>query len=710
MRGGFSLEEPVEEAKVEEFKEEPQKGKRNKILALLVVVLILGGGGVWWLFFSNSPPVANFRAEPDDLLLRVYADTTTDPDGNIVSYIWNWGDSSPASSGLQAQHNYTEEGNYTVVLTAIDARDARNSHSEKIWIHYAPNPVFIARTERMTVTFDASRSFPSAHTGSPIMSYSWDFGDGAAGTGVQAVHTYSTPNKYRVWLNVTDQTGRTGSTSRFVSPANTTVDILADQFFEAGCPYGDYWFLRKASYGDVILNNNAPCTDFYPWVLVTAKDPVTGKTLGAVNPSYLYTLYRLDAKVRNHPGYNLSEPVILPVFDGSVAPLPTSYVRLNLTFDYLGDSLITNLAGTSFAVDPGLGDGFGYLVRGNITMDLQMSKRIFGVSASTPAEAQAWWTANTRYASSSGPIESRFAAWLEAMGKGKYDIYNAFEWFYVTDITDLNATVASDGTTTIRVFWDGWGFEVLLARWFYWGNASYRDAVCVQGSANPACPATLPYGAVQPQGWMPMETCWCERAKINATIRSSLDLDFEALNGYHFEAWGNGGSDGVLGTPDDVPAWVFTPYLMDYVPREGGGSNASAGYPNSEIRWYEGRTSIHGTPGSYAYGDPYEYLVGQTRWILKPGSTLTIVLPRSPVPWYDPVQSKWNPQTLLGDYVTRMANMSLRFVKVDDQVTAPGGFYLWDARGKIMSIAGPWDWGTTLPLTGSPWIEFAPEA
>lgn len=723
--GGSSLEEPGEGTRVEEveeIEEKPRKRLTKKVLAAIVVAIVIGGGGLWYLFFSNAAPVADFRAAADDLTLSVSGDLSTDREGNIVSYAWNWGDpsSSVAGEGIQAQHVFPAEGFYNVTLTVTDAGGLSGSRARQVNMRFGPTPSFIARQELMTSYFDASQSF--SRRGGNITDYRWDFGDGTTGLGVQATHTYTTPGKYPVRLQVTDEANRVSNTTRFVSPAATTVDILVDQIFEAGCPYDNYWYLRKASYGDVVLRSEVPCTDFYPWVLITAKDPVTGKTLGDVNPSYVYTLYRQDARVRNHLGYSLIEPVMFPVFDPSVAPLANSYVRFDLTFDYLNQSLFEFFNATSYSLDPSLGDGFGFLVRGNITMDLTTSRRIFGVQATDAASARTWWQANTLPANRSGTVEGKLARWMESEGKGKYQIYNAFEWYYQTDLTDLNATVSDDGTTTVRVFWDGWGFEVLLARWFYWGNASYLDAVCVQGddvAPFAICDhPTLPYGAIQPKGWMPMESCWCERAKINGEINSTrLNLDWVAYNAYQFRAWANWGSDGQAGSGDELPSWVFEPILMDYVPRDGSGSNASAGYPNSELRWYEARKSIHDTPGSYLYGDPYEFLGSPTRWVLNSGSTLTIVLPRFKVPWYDPVQSRWNAQTREGVYEVDMANMTLRLVKVDDQrvepwdaVENPNGFYLWDSRAKTISIAGPYTWPSTLlPLTGSPWIEFGPE-
>jgi parallel beta-helix repeat protein len=540
----------------------------------------------------------------------------------------------------------------------------------------APLAFFVARHDRMTVTFDASRSEP--RDGVPIVRYVWDFGDGTSAEGLAVVHPYAQPGRYVARLLVVDAEGRGGNATRFVSPSDSTVDVLVDSMFEANCPYGDYWSLRTASYGSVILQDAPPCSDFEPWVLYTST-PET-------NPSTIHGLYRLDARVRNFYGYSVQEPVLFPILDPNASVDPSSGLRFNLSFEYLGPRLIESLRGTPYEVGAAFSDGFGYLLRGDVTMDFATSRRIFGVDAATPADARAWWAANTAFARIEGPAEVQFRAFLEAQGNGPYDIYNAFEWFFQADITDLNASVAADGTTNVRLFLDGWGLDVLLARWFYWGNASYADAV------------NQPFETAFPRGWMPMERCMCESATIQGTIQQSLNLDFEAVATYHLRAWAAPGPDGRLGTSDDGPRWVFEPQLSDYVPRH------LSGYPNSELRWYEGLTRIHATPGSYAYGTSHEYIDVPARWKLDPGSSLTLVLPRSDVTWYDPIRSTWDPVARIGRYATFRDAMTLGEVR-------PGGdYYLWDPLGKVLSMAGTHDWGTrSLPLEGAPWIEFAPE-
>jgi len=677
--------------------EAPSRDRRRlmKIVAIVLVVVIVGGAGGWYVlaYLGNSPPTALFSFSKQDLRLFVDASNSTDPDRNIASYSWDWGDQSPIGSGKTTFHDYATANTYQVTLTVTDARGGANSRSQSILVQALPTAMFVARAERMNVNFDATSSFIVG--GGQITAYAWDFGDGQTGMGAKVSHGYAAPGRYTVGLTVSDNQGRTANTTRYVSPADTTVDILWDQFFEsAGCPYENYWFLRYESYGDQVLRDQMPCTSYYPWVLFT--------DLPDVNPSFVYTIYRYNAKVRNAPGYSLQDPVVLPVLNPAAQPDAGSYVQLNLTLDYLTTDLINQLRSTPFAVNAKYSDGFGYLLRGTITLDLAMSRRIFGVVATTAAEARSWWSANSAFARNAGPAETGIASWLERIGNTKFDIYNGFEWFYETDITDLNATVADDGTTTVTVFWDGWGLDVVLARSWYWGTSNYSKAVNAPWPPNQ--PDTIP------KGWAPMETCWCEKAKIDGRITSSLDLDLDAVSGYVFESWGNPGPDAQWGTQDDLASWVFEPTLMDYVPPKGSSSPGASGFPNSELKWWEGQTRIHGTPGSYAYGSRYSFLLAPTRLTMATGYSYTLILPRDSnnrplsVPWYDPYNSRWNENTKIGDYVTFMAPMKLRLVNPS------GDFYLWDARGKVLSFAGPFDWGTnTLPALGAPWIEFGPE-
>jgi len=90
-----------------------------------------------------------------------------------------------------------------------------------------PNAIFSAPTfgaEGVPVTFDASASNDDGD-GGWIVSYDWDFGDGATGTGKVVDHVYNMSGAYTVTLTVTDNDDLTGI---------ATADIDIDEWIYIG--------------------------------------------------------------------------------------------------------------------------------------------------------------------------------------------------------------------------------------------------------------------------------------------------------------------------------------------------------------------------------------------------------------------------------------------------------------------------------------------
>ncbi|GHE81852.1 hypothetical protein GCM10011501_07760 [Thalassotalea profundi] len=66
-------------------------------------------------------------------LTTLIGDNSSDPDGNIVSYSWNFGDGA-TSTEANPQHRYNSYGKYTVTLTVKDNNDAQASTSFEVTI------------------------------------------------------------------------------------------------------------------------------------------------------------------------------------------------------------------------------------------------------------------------------------------------------------------------------------------------------------------------------------------------------------------------------------------------------------------------------------------------------------------------------------------------------------------------------------------------
>jgi PKD repeat protein len=132
---------------------------------------------------------------------------STDPDGTIVSYQWDFGDGN-TGTGPTPTHTYGSGGVFTVTLCVTDDLQLEACCETTANIGGAPNepPVCDAGglytgTEGQPVQFDGTASTDPDGT---IVLYEWDFGDGATGTGPTPTHTYATGGLFIVTLCVTD--------------------------------------------------------------------------------------------------------------------------------------------------------------------------------------------------------------------------------------------------------------------------------------------------------------------------------------------------------------------------------------------------------------------------------------------------------------------------------------------------------------------------
>lgn len=74
---------------------------------------------VWHVPAVNQDPVARFSLSQDGRTVTVDAGASTDADGNVIDYLWEFGDGTTAT-GSTASHTYTTSGRY---LTTLAIRD-----------------------------------------------------------------------------------------------------------------------------------------------------------------------------------------------------------------------------------------------------------------------------------------------------------------------------------------------------------------------------------------------------------------------------------------------------------------------------------------------------------------------------------------------------------------------------------------------------------
>jgi PKD repeat protein len=165
----------------------------------------------------NQDPTAAFTTATDQLGVTVDATTSSDLDGTIQSYAWEFGDGA-TGSGATASHTYASVGTYTVKLTVTDNRGgtATATHDVTASQNQAPTAAFSASTTNLTVAVDATGSTDPDGT---VAEYAWNFGDGGTGSGATGSHAYAAAGTYTVALTVTDDRGATATTTKTVTVA-----------------------------------------------------------------------------------------------------------------------------------------------------------------------------------------------------------------------------------------------------------------------------------------------------------------------------------------------------------------------------------------------------------------------------------------------------------------------------------------------------------
>ena len=80
---------------------------------------------------ANVNPTAAFTSSCRQLACSFNGSASTDSDGSVVGYAWNFGDGS-TGSGVSPSHTYGGTGNYTVTLTVTDDRGGTGTTSQTV--------------------------------------------------------------------------------------------------------------------------------------------------------------------------------------------------------------------------------------------------------------------------------------------------------------------------------------------------------------------------------------------------------------------------------------------------------------------------------------------------------------------------------------------------------------------------------------------------
>jgi PKD repeat protein len=233
---------------------------------------------------GNQPPVADPNGPYTGTAgtpVTFDGSGSSDPDGTIASYDWDFGD-GVTGTGVSPTHTYATDGVFTVTLTVTDNEGAPSDPATTTANIGAVNQPPVADPNGpytgvvgVAVMFDGTGSSDPDGT---IVSYDWDFGDGSTGTGPQPQHAYAAPGVYDVTLTVTDDTGDTSA------PATTTATIDPVNQAPTADPNGPY----TGTVGVPVTFDGSGSSDPDGTIVSYDWDFGDGNTGTGVSPTYIY--------------------------------------------------------------------------------------------------------------------------------------------------------------------------------------------------------------------------------------------------------------------------------------------------------------------------------------------------------------------------------------------------------------------------------------
>jgi cytochrome c len=136
-----------------------------------------------------------------------FSATGSDPDGDALTYKWDFGDGG--TSLLQnPSHTYATAGTYTAKVTVSDGKGGTGTATVQVTVGNRGPSVALAATPisgraPLNVSFTATGSDPDGDA----LTYAYDFGDGKTGTGRTPTHKYAKAGVYTAKVTVTDTGG-----------------------------------------------------------------------------------------------------------------------------------------------------------------------------------------------------------------------------------------------------------------------------------------------------------------------------------------------------------------------------------------------------------------------------------------------------------------------------------------------------------------------
>ena len=159
---------------------------------------------------KNKAPKADFNFEPSlptDIDFIQFMDNSSDADGYIANYTWNFGDGN-ISYEKNPVHRYSKNGVYNVELYVKDDKNATSFIKKSVVVlNVLPYADFSWNPSKPKINDYIKFMDNSSDADGYIANYTWNFGDGNISYEKNPIHKYSKQGVYKVQLTVIDDDG-----------------------------------------------------------------------------------------------------------------------------------------------------------------------------------------------------------------------------------------------------------------------------------------------------------------------------------------------------------------------------------------------------------------------------------------------------------------------------------------------------------------------
>lgn len=164
---------------------------------------------------SDMTPSFTFAPEAPTEKANVLFDASAST-GSIDQFRWDFGDGS-TGSGRTTTHMFNGPGTYFVRLTVVDGLGRSTSTTRSVTVGQGTLPTarftFSPTDPAVGDLINVNGTQSTAAAGRRIVTWAWNFGNGESASGPLATVRFTVPRTYTITLTVTDDIGRTHTSS-----------------------------------------------------------------------------------------------------------------------------------------------------------------------------------------------------------------------------------------------------------------------------------------------------------------------------------------------------------------------------------------------------------------------------------------------------------------------------------------------------------------